>query len=102
MKERFKRFKNFLNNTDRVDLKIILAVTFLCAFGCMMVYSASSYVCSVSEDFNYDSTYLLKRQFLFIAGGFVAMIVIQYLDYHILYRLKGKIYFMRVDFSDFQ
>lgn len=96
MKERFKRFKNFLNNTDRVDLKIILAVTFLCAFGCMMVYSASSYVCSVSEDFNYDSTYLLKRQFLFIAGGFVAMIVIQYLDYHILYRLKGKIYFIIV------
>ncbi len=91
-----EKFRNFLNNTDRVDLKIILAVTFLCAFGCMMVYSASSYVCSTSENFNYDGTYLLKRQLIFIAVGFILMLAAQYANYHILYMLKGKIYLISV------
>ena len=68
-----KRFKEFLNNTERVDLKIIIALIFLCLFGCMMVYSASSYVCATSADFNYDDMYLLKKQLQFIVLGVISI-----------------------------
>lgn len=93
MKEKFKKF---LNNTDRVDLKIILAIVLLCIFGCMMVYSASSYICATEEEFQYDGAYLLKRQIFFIVVGFAGMIAIQFLDYHILYWIGWKVYIIAI------
>lgn len=89
-----KRFKNFLNNTERVDLKIIIAIIFLCAFGCMMVYSASSYICATEKSFSYDDAYMLKRQVLFIVLGLGAMLAIQYIDYHILYWMGWGTYIL--------
>lgn len=91
-----EKFKEFLNNTDRVDLKMILAIVLLCAFGCMMVYSASSYVCATSKDFQYDGAYLLKRQLAFSVLGFAAMLGVQFIDYHVLYWINWKVYVIAV------
>ena len=93
-----EKFKEFLNNTDRVDLKIIIAVLFLCIFGCMMVYSASSYICETREQFNYDDAYLLKRNMIFIVAGFVGIFLLQFIDYHILYWMNWKVYLLAVVF----
>ena len=91
-----KRFKEFLNNTERVDLKIIIALIFLCLFGCMMVYSASSYVCATSADFNYDDMYLLKKQLQFIVLGVISIVVLVHLDYHIFYWMGWAVFVINV------
>lgn len=91
-----KRFKEFLNNTERVDLKIIIALIFLCLFGCMMVYSASSYVCATSADFNFDHAYLLKKQIQFIILGVIAIVVLVHLDYHIFYWMGWGVFVINV------
>ena len=96
MKKMRKRFKEFLNNTERVDLKIIIVLTFLCLFGCMMVYSASSYVCATSADFFYDDAYLLKKQILFIILGIVSIVILVNLDYHIFYWIGWGIFGINV------
>ncbi|MDO5603253.1 MAG: FtsW/RodA/SpoVE family cell cycle protein, partial [Oscillospiraceae bacterium] len=86
-----KKFREFLNDTDRVDLKIIITIVFLCAFGCMMVYSASSYVCATTKDFNYDDAYMLKRQLAFVTAGIGGMIILQFLNYRIVSWMKKKV-----------
>lgn len=91
-----KRFKEFLNNTERVDLKIIIALIFLCLFGCMMVYSASSYVCATSAEFYYDDAYLLKKQVQFIILGIISIVVLVNLDYHIFYWMGWGIFDINV------
>lgn len=91
-----KRFKEFLNNTERVDLKIIIALIFLCLFGCMMVYSASSYVCATSAEFYYDDAYLLKKQVQFIILGIISIVVLVNLDYHIFYWMGWGIFGINV------
>lgn len=96
MKKMRKRFKEFLNNTERVDLKIIIALIFLCLFGCMMVYSASSYVCATSADFFYDDANLLKKQILFIILGIFSIVILVNLDYHIFYWIGWGIFGINV------
>lgn len=44
-----------------VYYNIILCTIFLCVYGLMMVYSASSVQCALSEKYNYDTMYFLKR-----------------------------------------
>jgi len=62
-----------------VDLPLVLIVAFLLIFGILMVYSASS-------DFSYlyfdDSTYILRRQLIFIGAGILVAGITAWLDYH--------------------
>ena len=53
-KEKVKEIKEGM---DRTDLAIVIITVFLCCFGLVMIYSASSYECSMSADYNYDSFY---------------------------------------------
>ena len=46
--------------TPGVEIKIIVAVVFLMAFGLIMIFSASSYTSSISSVTNYDSHITLK------------------------------------------
>lgn len=69
-KEKVKEIKEGM---ERTDLAIVIITVFLCCFGLVMIYSASSYECSMSKDYNYDSFYYFKRQLLFILLGFAGM-----------------------------
>ena len=57
----------------RNNYMLWIALTFLCAYGAMMVFSATSYQCAMSKDYNYDSFALVKRQAMFMAAGFIAI-----------------------------
>lgn len=63
-----------------MDYSLFFAVMFLLLFGLIMVYSASSYEASLK--FN-DSAFYLKNQARATALGFIAMLIISRIDYHI-------------------
>ena len=79
-----KRTKKLLQYVERTDFQIWAITLVLCCFGAVMVYSASSYICANSKDYNYDSFYLLRKQYLFMILGFAGMWVLQYINYNIL------------------
>jgi cell division protein FtsW len=64
------------------DMNLIVAVIFLIVFGLIMIYSASYYTASMSQAFNYDSTYLLKNQARYSLVGLALMMVVANIDYH--------------------
>lgn len=68
-----KIVKEIKENMNRTDLTIITMTVFLCCFGLVMIYSASSYECSMSVDYGYDSFYYLKNQLKYILLGFAGM-----------------------------
>lgn len=69
-------------DTSEIWITVILLTT----FGLIMVYSASGIQFINSDIHGNDSMYLFKRQFLFIALGFVACLFCQFINYSILYR----------------
>ncbi|MBP3854612.1 MAG: putative lipid II flippase FtsW [Ruminiclostridium sp.] len=67
---------------QKFDFSFFLIVLILLTFGLVMLFSASY----ASAKFTYgDSFYFIKRQLLFALGGLAAMIVISFIDYHILF-----------------
>ena len=64
----------------RNNYMLWIALIFLCAYGAMMVFSATAYQCGISEKFNYDSFHFVKRQVMFMVGGFVAILVLQFIS----------------------
>ena len=81
-KEIFSR-KNFV--MDKKNLLIFLIVLGLGVFGCLMVYSASSYM----AQHRYGNPYFyLTKQIVGVALGAVAMLVFSKIDYHKLKKLK--------------
>jgi len=69
---------------ENVHIKLIITIMFLCAFGCLMVFSASSYTCSQKKMYNYDSMYMLKRQAIFMLAGFGIIILSLYINASLL------------------
>lgn len=61
------------------DYELLIAIIFLCVFGLVMIYSASSYKAQLTSG---TSFYFVKRQGIFEAGSFLAMIAISRIDYH--------------------
>lgn len=76
----------------RNNYMLWIALIFLCAYGAMMVFSATSYQCSMSKDYNYDSFALVKRQAMFMAAGFIAILVLQFVDYRLLKHFAALLY----------
>ncbi len=76
----------------RNNYMLWIALIFLCAYGAMMVFSATSYQCSMSKDYNYDSFALVKRQAMFMAAGFIAILVLQFVDYRLLKHFAVLLY----------
>lgn len=68
----------------RVDFLMLSIIIFLTLFGIFMIYSASSIV--ALRDFQ-DQYYYFKEQLMWICLGFVAMMILSYIDYHIYYAL---------------
>lgn len=77
----FVREKNF----NKINLAIFLIVLGLGVFGCIMVYSASSYV----AEYRYGNPYFyLTKQIVGVALGAVAMLVFSKINYQKLKKFK--------------
>lgn len=77
----FVREKNF----NKINLAIFLIVLGLGVFGCIMVYSASSYV----AQYRYGNPYFyLTKQIVGVALGAVAMLVFSKINYQKLKKFK--------------
>ena len=68
---------------QKFDFSFFLIVTILMAFGLVMLFSATYASAKFATD-SHDSLYYIKRQLIFAALGFVGMIVISFIDYHVL------------------
>lgn len=76
----------------RNNYMLWIALIFLCAYGAMMVFSATAYQCSISEDYHYDAFYFVKRQGVFMIAGFVGILVLQFADYRYLKHFAVLLY----------
>lgn len=89
-----EKIKEIKEGMDRTDLAIVIITVFLCCFGLVMIYSASSYECSMSADYNYDSFYYLKNQLKFILLGFAGMaFVYRFISDNLFGKLAHLAYF---------
>ena len=77
------------NKNGQVDFLLYVVVLLLCAFGLVMVFSASYYYAQNSAKLNYDGLYYLKNQAKYMALGIVVMIAMSRFDYHYLEKLKN-------------
>ena len=66
---------------QKFDFSFFLIVVILLAFGLVMLFSATYASAKVGYG---DSYYFIKRQLVFAVMGLAAMIVISFIDYHIL------------------
>ena len=72
-----------------MDYSILLVVTALCAFGLVMVFSASYYYALHNSGCNYDGYYYLKRQGAYMAIAYPLMIILSKVNYRYIKRLSG-------------
>ena len=56
----------------------------LCAFGAIIQYSASCYMCGNSSKYGYDPTALCRKQILFVLVFLVGTFIIQHFNYQLL------------------
>ncbi|MGN0805216.1 MAG: putative lipid II flippase FtsW [Candidatus Coproplasma sp.] len=67
------------------DIPLLICVFALAVFGCVMIYSASSYVGEVQYG---DKMYFVKKQLIGVVFGAVAFFGVQFFDYEKLIKLK--------------
>lgn len=72
----------------RMDYGILLTVTLLCAFGLVMVFSASYYYAQNHAGANYDGYYYLKKQATYMLIGYPIMLLLSFFDYRRLEKYK--------------
>lgn len=82
-----RRGQRYMKGLEVVDYRLIISIVFLVMFGLIMVYSASNAQYGAS---------LLKRQFEIGGLGFIMMLVISYIDYHIYAKFAGALYVLSV------
>lgn len=84
-KVRFFNSKKLLKFFNKQEILVVLLVLFLVGFGCLMVYSASSY--SAAYRYGNEYFFLFKQLFGVILGVF-ALFFFAFFDYHLLKRFK--------------
>ena len=80
----FQRLKNARLGRGKMDFSILLVISVLCAFGLVMVFSASYYYAQHYSGANNDSFYYLKRQIVYLAIGYPVMLLISLIDYRVI------------------
>lgn len=73
------------NGGEAGDIPLLICVFGMVAFGCVMIYSASSYVGKVQYG---DSLYFVKKQLIGAAFGAAAFVGVQFVKYEKLAKLK--------------
>ena len=71
-----------------MDYAILLTVTLLCAFGLVMVFSASYYYAQNTSYTNYDGYFYIRKQVVYLAIGYPVMILLSFFDYKRLEKYK--------------
>ncbi len=72
----------------QMDFALYIIVLLLCAFGLVMVFSASYYYAQNNPDLGYDGMYYLKNQAKFLIAGLGMMIALSHIDYHFWEKLR--------------
>lgn len=72
----------------RMDYGILLTVTLLCAFGLVMLFSATYYSAQNRAVTNYDGYYYLRRQAVYMFIAYPVMLLLSFFDYRRLERFK--------------
>jgi cell division protein FtsW len=75
-------------NIGHIDYPIVLMIGLLCAFGLVMVFSASYYYAQNTASVGYDGYYYIRKQAVYLAIGFPMMLAISYFDFRKLERFK--------------
>ncbi len=84
-----KRIRDARLVRGKMDFSILLVISALCAFGLVMIFSASYYYAQHYSGANNDSFYYLKRQLIYLLLGYPLMLLISMIDYHIVERLRS-------------
>ncbi len=71
-----------------LDYPILITVALLCAFGLVMVFSASYYYAQNTASVGYDGYYYIRKQAVYLALGFPIMILLSFFDYRRLEKYK--------------
>ena len=85
----FKRIKSLRLTRGKMDFSILLVVSALCAFGLVMIFSASYYYAQHYSGAGNDSFYYLKRQLLYLMIGYPVMLLVSMIDYNVIERLRS-------------
>ncbi len=86
MENRLEKRKLFY--VGQIDFPLLFAIILLCAFGLVMLFSASYYYAQHTSGTNYDGFYYLKSQAMYLAFGFVALAIISRVDYHFFDKIR--------------
>lgn len=69
--------------TPGVEIKILIAVVFLLAYGLIMIFSASSYACANSSACNYNPAFYFTKQLKVIIFSFVILGITSLIPYNL-------------------
>ena len=72
-----------LKQNGKMDLTFLFLVTGLLVTGLVMLFSASA---PYASHYYNDSYHFISRQLVFAVGGFVLMLIVSRIDYHIFKR----------------
>lgn len=85
----FKRLREARLTRGKMDFSILLVISVLCAFGLVMIFSASYYYAQHYSGANNDSFYYLKRQLVYLLIGYPLMLLISLINYRMVERLRS-------------
>ncbi len=71
-----------------LDWPILVMVSLLCAFGLVMVFSASYYYAQNTASVGYDGYYYIRKQAVYVLIGIPLMVVVSFMDYRKLESFK--------------
>ena len=86
MENRLEKKRPFY--TGQLDFPLLFAIALLCAFGLVMLFSASYYYAQNTAATKYDGFFYLKSQAMYLAVGLVAMYVVSRVDYHFFDKIR--------------
>ena len=86
MENRLEKRRPFY--TGQLDFPLLFAIALLCAFGLVMLFSASYYYAQNTPATKYDGFFYLKSQAMYLAVGLVAMYVVSRVDYHFFDKIR--------------
>ena len=74
-----------MQKINKLNLMLLILVMFLCGFGMVMIYSASSYSSNILFS---DSFHFVKKQLFGFGLGIIMFIATYFFDYHKYYKLR--------------
>ena len=77
-----RKRRKLMGPVGHLDYSILVTIALLCAFGLVMVFSASYYYAQNTASTSYDGYYYIRKQVVWLAIGFPVMILVSYINFH--------------------